>query len=249
MSFIYNNPINLNIPSLSFRQNPTTTIRFGNLFQDGFSTNPLNENPDNKAEIEALAKANPRVVEIMKKYKLPIKANMEELMKLQKGHLQDTRVIAAKIYSALPQEMKAEINLPHLQEAAMFHDYGKVLIPDKILNKTDRLTDSEREIMEQHSELGYELLKSKGLSKETLNLVKYHHQTASKNGYPVADANFEYTPALEILNVADKYSALTETRSYKPAMSKQEALTIIKEDVENGLVSEEIYNALAKAVA
>ena len=44
-------------------------------------------------------------------------------------------------------ELKQGINLPHLQEAAMFHDYGKVLIPEKILNKAGKLNENEQEII------------------------------------------------------------------------------------------------------
>ena len=53
-----------------------------------------------------------------------------------------------------------------------------------MLNKKGKLDADEREIMELHSELGYELLKDKGLSEETLNLIRYHHQNLNKTGYP-----------------------------------------------------------------
>lgn len=185
-------------------------------------------------------------MEILKENKIPLRVNMKELEHLQKGHLKDTRIIAAKMYSALPQEMKKEVNLSDLQQAAMFHDFGKVLIPDSVLNKAGMLDTNERKIMQQHSELGYELLKSKGLNENTLNLIKYHHQSPTGSGYPALDNNFEYSIPSQILSTADKYSALREERPYKAAMSKEQALEIIKEDMENGLIVPEVYEALEK---
>ena len=64
----------------------------------------------------------------------------------------------------------------------------------------------------------------------------------------VVDKDYKYSLGAQILNVADKYSALTEKRVYKEALPKAEALKVIHEEVEKGLVSEEVFNALAKAV-
>jgi HD-GYP domain-containing protein (c-di-GMP phosphodiesterase class II) len=50
------------------------------------------------------------------------------------------------------------------------------------------------------------------------------------------------------LSVADRYGALREERSYKEAMSKEDALAIIKEDVDSGIISEEVFDALKKSV-
>ena len=77
--------------------------------------------------------------------------------------------------------MKKEVSLPHLQEAAMLHDYVKVLIPDNVLNKVSRLDNQEREIMNLHSELGYEILKNTDIDTRTLHLSKYHHQNEHHN--------------------------------------------------------------------
>ena len=217
--------------------------------KDSFVTNPLYNTFDNKAQIEAIAKSNPRIMEILNTLGIPLKINMEELAKLQTGHMKDVRVNAAKIYSALPQELKSQVNLEDIQQAAMLHDIGKIFIPQEILNKSGALTSEERKIVEFHSELGYELLKSMGNVKpEVLALVKYHHQTANGEGYPKGDENYGSELAVQILRSADIYSALTEDRSYKKAMSSDNALAIMQEDVESGKMSEEVYRALEKAV-
>ena len=130
----------------------------------------------------------------------------------------------------------------------MLHDYGKVLIPNNVLNKTVKLYGKEQKIMELHSELGYELLKNKNLDERTLNLIKYHHQNRLGTGYPVKSKNFDYGLESEILNVADKYSALREKRCYKNPLAKYEALEIIAKDVNKGYISQDVYTALLKSV-
>ena len=167
---------------------------------------------------------------------------------MTKGHLTATRILAAKIYSALPEKFKSEVDLPALQEAAMLHDYGKVLIPKEILNKNGALTPEERKIMELHSEFGYELLKQQGVNEKVLKLIKYHHQKPDKSGYPAAEGDFEYDINAQILETADVYSALTEERPYHKSYSKEDALDVIHKNVEAGIISKEIFEALKKSI-
>lgn len=251
MTQIYNTPIlnNIVFPGIRFRANQAVYPGLFEPQKDSFSTNPLYGNYWDKETLTKIAKSSPEIRRIMNENKIPLRINYEEFERLKRGHLTDTRVITAKIYSALPEEIKAEINQSDLQQAAMLHDYGKVLIPDKILNKTGKLTEDEKQIMSLHSELGYELLKRQGVNDNVLKLVKYHHQTPDGSGYPAVTKDFSFDFSNQILIAADKYSALTEKRSYKDAMTKEEALAILHEDVENGLISDAVYKALEKAVA
>ena len=248
MSYNYNFPIKLNIPRIPFRTAPAVTNPQIRPVNDNFVSNPIYEKLSTREQIENTINNNPRIKEILAEHNLPIKINLEELNKLKSGHLNDTRVIAAKIYSSLPEELKKKTNLAQVQEAAMLHDFGKVLIPNSILNKAGKLNSDELKIMELHSELSYELLKNKGLSDNTLNLIKYHHQNLKGNGYPVAKNDYEYGIENEILSIADKYSALRELRSYKNPLGKYEALEIIAKEVNKGNISQDVYTALLKAV-
>ena len=166
---------------------------------------------------------------------------------MKQGHLTATRIIAAKIYSALPADLKKEANLSCVQEAAMLHDYGKVLIPKEILNKKGALTPEEKKIMELHTEFGYELLKQQGVKEDVLNLIKYHHQKPDGSGYPAVESGFEFSIDMQILEAADMYSALTEERPYHKPCTKKEALNIIYEEVEKGIISKEVFEALKKS--
>lgn len=248
MSYNYNIPIKLNFPRIPFRTAPVVSRPQIKSVNDSFVSNPIYDKLATKEQIEETINSNPRIKEILAEHNLPVKINLEELNKLKLGHLNDTRVVAAKIYSSLPEELKKNSNLAHIQEAAMLHDFGKVLIPNSILSKAGKLNPEELSIMKLHSELSYELLKNKGLSDDTLNLIKYHHQNLNGNGYPAKNDGYKYGIENEIISVADKYSALREKRSYKNPLGKYEALEIIAKEVNKGNISQNVYTALLKSV-
>ena len=109
MNFIYNTPISIKLPNIPFRSLVGIQKPQGKAVVDGFTSNPIYENFGTKAQIEATAKSNPRIREILAEHKIPLEVNIEELNKLKQGHMQDTRVVAAKIYSSLPAEMKKQL--------------------------------------------------------------------------------------------------------------------------------------------
>ena len=128
----------------------------------------------------------------------------------------------------------------------MLHDLGKVLIPSKILNKPAKLNVKEREIMNIHSTLGYELLKTQNLSPKTLELIRYHHQNLQHSGYPAIETTITSDIAVQIVSISDKYSALREARVYRRRLSRLESLLILYREVREGKIAPEIYNALVK---
>ena len=153
MNFNYNLPIKFNIHTTSFRSKPVVQSPVIKTNSDGFVTNPLYDKLSSKAEIELTIHSNPKIKQILNEKNIPVEINSKELEKLKDGHLKHTRIVTAQIYSSLPNDLKQEINLAELQEAAMLHDYGKILIPDSILNKKGKLTPKEKEIMDLHSEI------------------------------------------------------------------------------------------------
>ena len=128
----------------------------------------------------------------------------------------------------------------------MLHDLGKVLIPSKIINKPARLNSKEREIMNIHSTLGYELLKTQHIKEEILDLVKYHHQNLKRSGYPVLENTNLSDIGVQIVSIADKYSALREARVYRRKLSRIESLLILYKEVLEGKIHKDVYNALVE---
>lgn len=233
------------------RVNNNSYLNFG---QAGLDRDTFEYNPDslnrytNEAHLKAIMKQNPKIREIMHKHGIKNNLNMDNLRNLLANHAKDTQNIAQGISEHLPVALKYNVNQKALADACYLHDLGKVLIPSEILNKPARLTPDEEKIMHTHSELSYELLKNTPINKQTLELIKYHHQNALGNGYPQVRPDFKADINQQILSVADKYSALTEKRPYKEAMAPEKALAIIYKDVKEGKTHPFVFKALVAHV-
>lgn len=206
-----------------------------------------NEEKLQKALVQKMIDLNPGVKKLLSDYKIKPTIDTKILRELAGGHMNDTCRVAMGIYSVLSDKLRSKIKENTIKEASILHDLGKVLIPSKILNKPAKLNKKEREIMNIHSTLGYELLKTQKIDAETLDLVKYHHQNLIHSGYPAL--NCDHQPSdigVQIISTADKYSALREARVYRRKLSRIESLLILYKEVREGKILPEVYNALVE---
>jgi HD-GYP domain-containing protein (c-di-GMP phosphodiesterase class II) len=140
-------------------------------------------------------------------------------------------------------------------EFAPLHDIGKLAIPDRILLKPGRLSDTEREEMQLHTLRGQEMIddiaQNFGLGKiEGLDLLRhiaeYHHEAMDGSGYPHGLRGDEIPIEARIIAVADAFDALTSARPYKPSWSNEEALawlrSLSRSKFDEDCVSALIYN-------
>lgn len=200
-----------------------------------------------KSIVRKMINLNPHIARILRRFRIKPLIDTKTLNELTSGHMNDTCNIADGVYSLLSCDIKSKVDKNALKEASMLHDLGKVLIPSKILNKPAKLSNKERKIMNIHSTLGYELLKTQNLSDETLSLIKYHHQNLQHSGYPTLPAgNTASDLGVQIISIADKYSALREARVYRRRLSRTEALLILYREVREGKIMPAVYNALFK---
>lgn len=115
-------------------------------------------------------------------------------------------------------------DLLELCAAAIFHDLGKLRIPDEILNKPARLTPEEYEVMKQHPVYSYELIKGRwDISAKTKVGVLHHHENEDGSGYPNGLESSQIYLFAKIIHVADVYDALTAKRPYKQPYALSEA--------------------------
>ncbi len=118
--------------------------------------------------------------------------------------------------------------LEKLGIAAMFHDVGKGLVPNEVLNKPGKLSDEEFEIMKGHSMKGLDVLKEvKGLDLSILRGVVEHHERFDGTGYPRKLKGEKIHPFARIIAIADVYDALTSVRVYKKAMTPAKTLSLM----------------------
>lgn len=122
----------------------------------------------------------------------------------------------------LPQE-----RLDLLEEAALFHDIGKIGIPEQILNKKDSLTTEEFEEMKKHPVIGAEIIASTRVFAEHAELVRHHHERYDGRGYPDGLKGEEIPIEARIMAIADTYDAMTSDRPYRSRMSKEKAINIL----------------------
>ncbi|MDF2719233.1 MAG: hypothetical protein K0R28_6158 [Paenibacillus sp.] len=107
--------------------------------------------------------------------------------------------------------------------ACLLHDVGKVSIPDHILTKPSSLTDNEFEIIKTHPVVGVNAIKHIEGLQDSVSVILHHHERWDGQGYPDKLAGEEIPLMARITAVADAFDAMTTKRSYRDALSLEEA--------------------------
>jgi putative two-component system response regulator len=112
-----------------------------------------------------------------------------------------------------------EVWCAQLRLASELHDVGKVAIPDRILLKPGRLTDTERGVMQTHPEIGHRILSDSDseLLRSAATIALTHHERWDGSGYPRGLSDDQIPTVGRIAAVADVFDALTSDRVYRPA--------------------------------
>jgi HD-GYP domain-containing protein (c-di-GMP phosphodiesterase class II) len=109
------------------------------------------------------------------------------------------------------------------------HDLGKIAVPDAILNKADRLTDGEYEIIKTHPDVGRRLLIDHPLATLAESAVFAHHERPDGTGYPRQLPLDQISVDARIVSICDAFDAMTSTRPYRKGMQIERALDIIRD--------------------
>lgn len=124
----------------------------------------------------------------------------------------------------------SEEDIKILTLAGLLHDIGKLLVPDKILNKPGALTDNEYEIMKHHVNLGYEQIKDKDLPLPVKEAVLLHHEKCDGSGYPFGLKSDDIPVIAKIITIADVYDAMTAARIYRASICPFEVVKMMYQD-------------------
>jgi putative two-component system response regulator len=121
-----------------------------------------------------------------------------------------------------------------LRRGALVHDIGKLAVPEHILLKPGPLTAEERKIMQQHTIAGERICAPLRSFRHVLPIIRHHHEKWDGSGYPDGLKGEQIPLTARILQITDIYDALTTDRPYRKALSPQEALATLQEEVKRG---------------
>lgn len=138
----------------------------------------------------------------------------------EKMHSERVEQIAVQIGKVLNLD---EDTLKALAAAAMFHDIGKISIPDEILNKQGKLSKEEYEIIKTHTTIGYDILNTADEYSELAIHASSHHERYDGQGYPNGLKGDQIPLFSRIIAVADAYEAMTSDRPYRKKLPKSKA--------------------------
>ena len=110
----------------------------------------------------------------------------------------------------------------------MFHDIGKIGVPDSILLKPGKLTDDEYSEIKNHPSIGVHILSNATIFKDILPIVKHHHERYDGFGYPGKLKGEDIPYFARIAALADTFDAMTSKRSYRDSLP----LDIVKAEIE-----------------
>jgi putative two-component system response regulator len=161
------------------------------------------------------------------------------------GHCERLADYSARLgeHMGLPvEEIKA------LRRAGIVHDIGKVAVPDSILLKPSRLSRSEQKILRLHPVVGERICASLKSFQLVLPIIRHHHEKMDGSGYPDGLQGKQIPLTVRILQIVDVYDALSTQRPYKPALSTDAALDVMKNEVKKGWWDPEVLAAFEELI-
>ena len=125
----------------------------------------------------------------------------------------------------------SENNLKILRIGGLFHDIGKIGIPDSILLKEAKLTDEEYSEIKNHPSIGAHILCNAEVFKDIIPIVKHHHERYDGRGYPGKLVGEDIPYFARIAAIADAFDAMTSKRTYRNSLP----INIVREEIEKNL--------------
>jgi putative nucleotidyltransferase with HDIG domain len=143
------------------------------------------------------------------------------------GHIRRVQTYAVSLAKAIGVTEGALIKA--IEAAALLHDMGKLAVPEYILNKPGSLTPAEFERMKTHASVGADILSAIDFPYPVVPIVRHHHENWDGSGYPAGLKGADIPIGARVLSVVDCFDALTSDRPYRPRLSDEDALQIVRD--------------------
>lgn len=149
-----------------------------------------------------------------------------------------TAEMLARLHGFTPDECG------QMRVAGYLHDLGKLAVPEAILEKPEKLTPAEFNIIKRHTYHTYRVLESMQGTELIATWAAFHHEKLDGSGYPFHLTACELSPGARIMAVADIFTALTEDRPYRAGLPVEQALQILHEKVTDRAIDGDIVATL-----
>lgn len=137
-----------------------------------------------------------------------------------------------------------ELEVKVLGIAANFHDLGKLVVPNNILEKKGKLSKEEFEIVKSHPYYTYQVLRSIGGLQQILQWASYHHERLDGSGYPFHCVAKDLDTGARIIAVSDIFISRMERKSYRDEMGRDEIFETMKKMGRNNLIDMKFVDLL-----
>ncbi|HEU5318167.1 MAG TPA: HD domain-containing phosphohydrolase [Chloroflexota bacterium] len=164
------------------------------------------------------------------------------------GHSQRvaaTAALVARRMGLMPSEVE------RIRIAGLLHDFGKVFVSDRVLQKPGTLDDDERDEMRlhaAHTRTILDMVRFPAGYEDIPLMAGQHHERLDGSGYPHGHSGAQITLGGRLLTVADTYDALRMRRVYKPAYSIGESLALLRQEAAHGKLDSEAVETLATCI-
>ncbi|MEW6585557.1 MAG: HD domain-containing phosphohydrolase, partial [Nitrospirota bacterium] len=145
--------------------------------------------------------------------------------KWTRGHSERVALYATKL--AKETGMDGD-QIKRIQLASLLHDIGKIGTYDYLLDKPTKLTAEEFEVVKKHPAQGSDILKGIKQLRDIVPLIRHHHERIDGKGYPDGLKGDEIPLGARILHIADSFDSMTADRPYRPAPSREYAISELK---------------------
>lgn len=129
------------------------------------------------------------------------------------------------VWLNLPQEELDAVTI-----AGLLHDVGKLLLPQELINKPNKLTDEEFKLIKTHTTKGYQLLKKQDIDKRIIHAALMHHERCDGSGYPNGFTRHNIDSFAKIVAIADVYDAMTSARVYRGPLCPFEIISLFEKE-------------------
>ena len=114
--------------------------------------------------------------------------------------------------------------------SGLFHDIGKLTIPDSIITKPDKLTQEEYQLIRTHAQKGYDVLRNLDISDHIKNAALMHHERCDGTGYPLGLKGPQIDKYAKIVSITDVYDAITSARHYRKPLCPLIAISMVEDE-------------------